>query len=951
MNDPGTDDRPTETVRFPLLPNPESAAGPLGQLERGAAVGRYLILDRVGGGGMGVVYAGYDPELDRKVALKLLRPDRSEESSRLRLLREAQAIARLSHPNVIAVHDAGTFGDDVFLAMELVPGTTLGRWLEGEPRPWREVVERFLAAGRGLAAAHAAGLVHRDFKPDNVLLGEDGRVLVADFGLARPAGAEEERTGESPAAGDIGDIGGIGGILASPLTEWGVVLGTPAYMAPEQLRGEAADARSDQFSFCVALWEALYGERPFAGGSARVPGWLRQVLACGLAEDPALRHPSMEALLGHLESGLGAGRRRWLAAAGAVLALGAAFSGLGYFQARQAQLCGGAEEKLSGIWGAERKAAVRAAFLATRAPFAGVAWARVEQALDSYGRSWAEMRRSACAATRLRGEQSEDLLDRRMFCLDQRLRDLDALADLFSRADRQIVENAVKASSRLTPLDGCADLPSLTARVPLPAGSEQRARVEAVGRETARVRALRAAGRYREALAQAAILAREAARLKYPPLLAEALYLRGDLEERTGDLERAERTLRQAVWKAEAARDDKVKAEAAIAYLYLVGKGQHRFDVAHPWEEFTAAILDRLDERDALRAEFVNMVGFLREAEGRYEESLARHLEAAAIRRRALGPQAPEVAAAVANAGVALFRLGKYREAGVRFGEALKIQEAALGPAHPEVADSINRLANVSYVQGRYEEALELHRRALKIRTAALGPRHRLSGDSHQNLGNCLDLMGRPEEALEHYRSTLAIYRQALGPDHPEVSNPLNSLGAVFAKLERWDEARSHLQQALDMRLDSLGPDHPSTGITLYNFGELLKKQGRYPEAVPYYERALAIDEAALGPDHPNVADGLTILGDLERRLGKPEKALGRLRRALAIVEKQEADLAAAAVATTRFALARALWEARGDEQAFALARRAREGFLADRALRAEVEEWLSRHGEAKPRA
>src|SRR4051794_3934114 len=252
---------PTETL--PLGPQPPRQPGE--PLPRGSAVGRYVVLERIGSGGMGVVYAAYDPELDRKVALKLLRPDRAGAAGEaaFRVPREAHAVTPLSDPHVVAVYDAGTFGDQVFVAMELMEGRTLRQWLGEGKRGWREIVDVFVAAGRGLAAAHAAGLVHRDFKPDNVLLGTDGRVKVADFGLARPVGVvEKEGSPSSPGSGS-------GGLLASPLTEWGQVMGTPAYMAPEQLRGGAADARSDQFSFCVALWEALYGRKPFAGQGLR----------------------------------------------------------------------------------------------------------------------------------------------------------------------------------------------------------------------------------------------------------------------------------------------------------------------------------------------------------------------------------------------------------------------------------------------------------------------------------------------------------------------------------------------------------------------------------------------------------------------------------------------------------------------------------------------------------
>ncbi|MFY0533529.1 serine/threonine-protein kinase [Nannocystis pusilla] len=227
-------------------------------LQPGARLGRYVVMSLLGAGGMGVVYAAHDPELGRPVALKLLRPHpagpRRELEDRLR--REAQAMARLSHPNVAAVHDVGQIGGRIFIAMELIRGQTLAAWLRAAPRARRDVLARFLLAGRGLAAAHAAGLVHRDFKPENVLVGDDGQVRVVDFGLARASGDEPlSITAQS----------GPGSEQLADLTATGAVLGTPIYMAPEQHEGRPAEARSDQFSFCVALYTALYGQRPFAG--------------------------------------------------------------------------------------------------------------------------------------------------------------------------------------------------------------------------------------------------------------------------------------------------------------------------------------------------------------------------------------------------------------------------------------------------------------------------------------------------------------------------------------------------------------------------------------------------------------------------------------------------------------------------------------------------------------
>ena len=291
---------------------------------------------------MSVVYRAYDPELDRQVALKLLRPgDPDDREGSARLVREARAMAKISHPNVAQVYDAGITGSSVYVAMELIEGPSLERWTAEMPRPWTELVRMYLQAGRGLAAAHAAGLVHRDFKPDNVMVGADGRPRVLDFGLARPApvDAEDELLADDDellvAAHEFDSLSGEGEDRLEPrghepsagsksgefdlqfdVTRTGLVSGTPAYMAPEQHRGEPGGAAADQFAFCVTLWEALYRRRPFAGRNyfelseailtgtrteiprgSHVPGWLQRLLERGMAVDPRARHPSVQSLL------------------------------------------------------------------------------------------------------------------------------------------------------------------------------------------------------------------------------------------------------------------------------------------------------------------------------------------------------------------------------------------------------------------------------------------------------------------------------------------------------------------------------------------------------------------------------------------------------------------------------------------------------------------------------
>ena len=279
-------------------------------------IGRFAVLRKLGEGGMGAVYAAYDEQLERRVALKLL-----HDGDHARLLREAQALARLSHPHVVQIYEAGEFEGHVFVAMEYVEGPTLAAWLAAAPREVDEILEVFVQAGRGLAAAHERGLVHRDFKPGNVIVGDDGRVRVLDFGLARARESlATPRPTEPAAAPRTGDVG----LLSSTLTRTGALVGTPAYMSPEQYAGLPIDARSDQFSFCAALYEGLYGQRPFGGetllelsgnviaGEVRPPPprpdvapAIAAAIVRGLAADPADRWPSIDELLAVLAGGRG----------------------------------------------------------------------------------------------------------------------------------------------------------------------------------------------------------------------------------------------------------------------------------------------------------------------------------------------------------------------------------------------------------------------------------------------------------------------------------------------------------------------------------------------------------------------------------------------------------------------------------------------------------------------
>ncbi|MEX1362547.1 MAG: serine/threonine-protein kinase, partial [Nannocystaceae bacterium] len=499
-------------------------------LRPGTHVGRYLVLEPIGEGGMAAVHLAHDPQLHRNVAIKVLhaRPG----ADQARLVREAQALAKLSHPNLVQVYDVGTWGEQVFVAMEYVKGPSLQHWLNRR-RSWREVVQCLRAAGEGLVAAHEAGLVHRDFKPGNVLLGDDGRVRVADFGLARLGADPQERE-----VSTRGDEVAPGDALQTAMTESGVAMGTPAYMAPEQHVAGPVDARCDQFAFCVTLYEGVYGRRPFAvprrdalllakldgppamPSDAKVPSWLRRVIGRGLAPAPEARFESMPALLRAIDEGLFRARRR-LGAAGLLAALGIT-AGLGYAASgsRTQTRC---ETEPSPIWDEPSRAAVERAFVDTGVALGNDALQLVSARLDVYDDQWRTMHRDACEATHLRGEQSDELLDLRMACLRRRGTQMRATVQVLMEADAEVVENAVEAVAKLPSVEVCADLDALRAIVPLPEAADDRREVEQLEDRLADAYASLNAGRFAPAAEAAEQVAEGARALGYAPLLAEAL--------------------------------------------------------------------------------------------------------------------------------------------------------------------------------------------------------------------------------------------------------------------------------------------------------------------------------------------------------------------------------------------------------------------------------------------
>jgi tetratricopeptide (TPR) repeat protein len=791
--------------------SPEQPGGlPTRQFERGASVGRYIMLDRLGGGGMGVVYAAYDPELDRKIAIKLLRATGAVDS-RARLLREAQAMARLAHPNVIAVHDVGTVGDEVFIAMELVDGTPLSTFL-GQERPMEEVLALFLQAGRGLAAAHAAGIIHRDFKPDNVLVDRQGRVRVLDFGLARAAGDEHV---PSVAVSQPDDAGLSGKqALAVPLTRTGAFLGTPAYMAPEQMLGEATDARSDQFSFCIALYEALYGERPFAGDTLlalaqnvirgeirppprdnRVPARLRELLLRGLRTEREQRFPSMEALLEALAPGREAPSRWWLAAVGVVL-FGAGVIGFRSARKQHQLVCRGAELQLQGAWDAPRRQAMQNAFARTGVPYAEDAFRGAAGALDDYAQAWAAMRTSACEATRLRGEQSEELLDLRMQCLDERRVKMGALVDLFTRADAQIVERSVQAARSLDRLDICANTALLKAPVRPPSDPRARAQVDELRRRIAAARALEKAGKYDEGLTMARPVVDSARALGYRPVLAEALMQRASLEYGAGKYKDAEQGFIEASAAAVAAHQDEVVAWAWTRLTWLVSNQEQRVEDAQRWALFAEAAVERTGLEE-LRGRLLSAQASLLHAQNKDQEALTLDQRAQPILEKVFGPEDGTAARGLNSIAVDLDALDRQEEGIGYLRRALAIYEKQLGPHHPDVSLELDNIGLGLVSLARWEEAKTFVDRALAIREKTLDPEHPVIAESLETLGRVLLRLKRSQEALPVFRRALAIEEKAFGPRSPGLTWTLTGLGMALIDLHESKRALAPLERAM----------------------------------------------------------------------------------------------------------------------------------------------------------
>jgi eukaryotic-like serine/threonine-protein kinase len=845
-------DQPTASASQRLLDEPswdpaeESVA--LAKLKRGLfpqrsamppRLERYALSRKLGAGAGGSVHAAWDPRLGREVAIKLVRSRRAPDHVQAErdLVREARALARLAHPNVVNVFDVGRYdppsglpgSGGVFIVMELVRGETLRAWLE-QPRTWQEICTIIIQAARGVAAAHEVGVVHRDLKPSNLLVGGDGRLRVADFGIAHLTRAPAEAR-----AHDEGTITGVhredGRDEETTAPGERVIAGTPRYMAPEQHRGETPDARADQYALCVTAFEALVGQPPFQGTTlaelrdakhlgqiavppgSRVPRRLLRVLERGLAVAPQDRHPSMDALATALLRCLRRPRPSALAVVtGSALAIGVAAATMAPSRAA----CNGAS-RMAATYGADdRRAAVRA-FVATGAPHAAVSWARVDDRLSRFASEWIDAYETACTAV---------ITDRRagrLRCLDGGRFEVDALVAMLRDANTETVTRAAELIEELPQPSRCLSAePVGRANA---ADLLQRALARAYQKKWAGFAVERRAGRY-HTLEHVLLRELEAVRsLGDGPLLVEALVTTGDVLAEVGRIEEAEALLEEAYWYGLESGSTHEAARAAVRLVAVTGGA--RPDEALDWVRHAEALIDRHPDLLVAGRLWSNVADVLELAD-RLEEG-----QAAIDRAIALLEQVPPeqralpIAAAFNIRGNLAVKRDALTDAEADYVRAHAALQHALGPEHPDTAKALSNVARVLIYTGHFDDGRLRQREALRHLEAALGADHDAVATALVALAQIEELAGLSPEtharAMASMRRAVAIVRRRHEPSHPlrtkieaeharlvllggQIDAAVALLDSLIATLERaYGEHDSSLVYPLILRADGRG--------------------------------------------------------------------------------------------------------------------------------------------------
>lgn len=887
-----------DTARRTLADDDDTPFGrfPTALLVPGEVVHRYQVRRLLGTGGAGQVYAAFDPDLDREVALKIINAygggTTRDTSGAQRLVREARAMASLSHPNVAEVHHVGRLDGGVFIAMELLPGGTLGDWLLDSSRSWQAVLDKFVAAGRGLSHAHTAGIVHRDFKPDNVLLTADGEPRVLDFGLARRE--DRPRLSESTAAETLQSAAVQDALFSAPDPSFEAIsgasslLGTPAYMAPEQHLGEVVDARADQFGFAVALYEGLFGRRPYQARAVAelalavttgepepppedrpVPRRIWRVLRRALARQPDDRWPDMASML----TALTADRRparRWTLGAVSLVGVAAAVIVVAPPSDATQPPCEVGAARVDRVWNHARHAAIDTAFSETKLLYASAGAQRVGQRVETWSNAWREAYVGVCQAAGV-SETTGRTADLQMRCLSRQLDEVEALVDVLENANDSVVRRAADLATRVPDTARCDGDQPLGPDAPT--SKEAADALDSLHREVAEIDALKLAARFEEGLAKAETLY---ARTQDDPLARARAMGRlrlGTMLEAAGKYERALPLLTDAEHIAVASELPDVAIEAGLQLTYLTGYRLARPDEGLRWARTAHAAIERIGGNADADVRLLSSEAAIHERRGEYQAAFANFDQARTMREAADGPTHPDLGRNLVNMGLMLHRLGRQEEAEEHLLRALKVITETQSDEHPLFANALNNLGIVLEHQGRLDEATTRYQAALDLGERLFGHEHPSIVSTLNNLGNIATAQGRPDEAIALIRRGLAIREQAFGADHPRTAFSVRALGTLLGIRRQNEEALRMLRRALESYESALGPEHPEVAVTLEHLGHVLTAEGLTSQALVTLRRSLEIRLATLGSDHRAVAMSQLRIGQAHARAGEMAKA------------------------------------------------------------------------------
>ena len=846
--------------------------------EPGTKLGRYELRRLIGTGGMGQVFEAHDTALDRAVALKVLRPGIAADENELaeRLLRESRIMAKVVHRSVITVFDVGREGDAVFLAMELVRGTTLGGYLAREQPYWRDIVELFEHAGQGLAAAHAVGIIHRDFKPENVLVELDGeratRVVVTDFGIAR-------------AAQEVDLADGRSGRLDMKLTSTGTVLGTPAYMAPEQLDGKDVDVRADVFAFAASLWEALFDERPYRGATIAeiraamatppkpphhgVPRRLVRALVSALAVDPRDRWPAMMPLLRELAA-VRLLPRRIAIGVGAVALIGLGTAGAIVARPAAEDPCSRGLAALASAYGPERRAEVAQALAANPE-----ARDDVLARLDLRSAAWRATLEATCQAH----------APTTLACLDARRLELDAIVS-------DLVGDGPLAAKWARPLVELVGDPSACEHASLALGSARVPENRVLQYQVALLRyrmyeagERRARGELDRALPLETAIVADAAKV-WPPVHAEALLLLGATRAEANDEKAAVATLHEAAAEAEAAHDDHL---AALSWLQLGSSAYDRGDAdgALEYSTYAQAAADRLGDPSELEARIDYLRGISLVELGRTSEAEPLLRRAVDIARTRVPDRLPQ---ALQGLAILYETLARYPEAVAALREALShLDKHDAMAASTEVAIRVNLASDLSS-EGQVDEAEAVARAAVAITDRQAGARYIGWAGAHLALVQVLEDRGERETALAEIRRTEQALALLRGEHNEEYSQIMLAEADLLADLGRYDEAEQQYLRACDRIASATGDGSAQEAECWARHSFTLLQLGRAQDAIELVDKAMTVFEHVYGADHPKLANLLITRGGAHAKRGEHAAAVADFERAIVLYDKASLD-------------------------------------------------------------